>query len=94
VDVMGVCNMVDDERACYKLFIMGMVSVIAVSMVCVGIVVVAFLAVIRITVFSAVSVGIVLGMPSMGIVLISVAVVLSQERCSREEKQGGKQGLE
>ena len=45
----------------------------------------------RIAVFSAVSVRIVLGVCS---VLISVAVVLSQKRCSREEEQGGKQGLE
>jgi hypothetical protein len=49
---------------------------------------------IRIAMLSAVSVGIVLGMLSMCVVLISMAVVLSQERCSREEKQGGKQGLE
>jgi cell division protein FtsW (lipid II flippase) len=107
VDVMRVCNVVDDESARYKLFIMGVVSVIAVrmlvvSMVRVGSVIVCFLAVvtfvvmvgIRLAVFSAVSVGIVLGMLSMCVVLISVAVVLSQERCSREEKQGGKQGLE
>ena len=49
---------------------------------------------IRIAMFSAVSVGIVLGMLSMCVVLISMAVVLSQEHCSKEEKQGGKQGLE
>tara|TARA_X000000950_G_scaffold226039_1_gene272772 strand:- start:1175 stop:1372 length:198 start_codon:yes stop_codon:yes gene_type:complete len=49
---------------------------------------------IRIAMFSAVSVGIVLGMLSVCVVLISMAVVLSQERCSRKEKQGGKQGLE
>jgi hypothetical protein len=107
VDVMRVCNVVDDESARYKLFIMGVVSVIAVGMLVVIMVgvssvivrflaVVAFVAVVglRIAVFSAVSVGIVLGMLSVGIVLISVSVVLSQERCSREEKQGGKQDLE
>ena len=49
---------------------------------------------IRIAMFSAVSVGIVLGMLSMCVVLISMALVLGQECCSREEKQGGKQGLE
>ena len=107
VDVVRVCNVVNDEGARYKLFIVAVVSVIAVrmlvvSMVSVGAVIVCFLAVvafvavvgIRIAVFSAVSVGIVLGMLSVCVVLISVAVVLSQERCSREEKQGGKQGLE
>ena len=107
VDVVRVCNVVNDEGARYKLFIVGVVSVIAVrmlvvSMVRVVAVIVCFLAVvafvamtrIRIAVFSAVSVGIVLGVLSVCVVLISVAVVLSQERCSREEKQGGKQGLE
>ena len=107
VDVVRVCNVVDNEGARYELFIVGVVSVIAVrmlvvSMVRVGVVVVSSLAVIafvamigiRIAVFSAVSVGIVLGMLSVCVVLISVAMVLSQERCSREEKQGGKQGLE
>lgn len=49
---------------------------------------------VRIAVFIVVSMGIVLGVLSLCIVLISVAMVLSQERCSREEKQGGKQGLE
>ena len=49
---------------------------------------------IRIAMFRAVSVGIVLGMLSMCVVPISMAVVLSQEHCSKEEKQGGKQGLE
>ena len=49
---------------------------------------------IRIAMFIAVSVRIVLGVLGMCIVLISMAVVLSQERCSREQKQGGKQGLE
>jgi hypothetical protein len=49
---------------------------------------------IRIAMFSAVSVGIVLGMLGMRVVPISMAVVLSQEHCSKEEKQGGKQGLE
>ena len=43
---------------------------------------------IRIAMFIAVSV---LG---VCIVLISVAVVLSQKRCSSKEEQGGKQGLE
>ena len=46
---------------------------------------------IRIAVFIAVSV---LGVLSVCIVLISVAVVLSQKRCSSKEEQGGKQGLE
>ena len=46
---------------------------------------VAIVIVVRIAMFSAVSVC---------VVLISVAVVLSQERCSRKEEQGGKQGLE
>jgi hypothetical protein len=111
MDVMRVCNVVNDECTRYKLFIVGVVSVIAamiavrmlvMSVVTVGIVVVRFLAVvafvavigIRIAVFIAVSVGIVLGMLSMCVVLISVAVILSQECCSREEKQGGEQGLE
>lgn len=91
VDVMRVCNVVDDECTRYELFIVGMVAMIVRFLA-----VVAFVAVIssRIAVFSTVSVGIVLGMLSMCIVLISMAVVLSQERCSREEKQGGKQGLE
>jgi preprotein translocase subunit SecF len=59
-------------------------------------VVIALVAVVgvRIAMFSAVSVGIVLGMLSMCVVISSMAVVLSQERCSREEKQGGEQGLE
>ena len=110
VDVVRVCNVVDDECTRYELFIVGMVSVITVRMLVVSMVrvvavivcflaVVAFVAItrIRIAVFSAVSVGIVLGVLSVlsvCVVLISVAVVLSQERCSREEKQGGKQGLE
>ena len=105
VDVMRVCNVVDDERARYKLFIVGVVSVIAVRMVVMSMVrvgavivcflaVVAFVAVIDIVMFNAVRVGIVLGMLGMGVVLISVTVILSRERCSREEKQGGKQGLE
>ena len=96
VDVMRVCNVVDDERARYELFIVGVVSVIAVRMVVMSMVrvgaviirfldVIAFVAVIDIVMFNAVRVG---------IVLISVAVILSRERCSREEKQGGKQGLE
>ena len=46
---------------------------------------------VRIAVFISVSVRIVLGVCR---VLISVAVVLSQKRCSSEEEQGGKQGLE
>lgn len=49
---------------------------------------------IRIAVFIAVSVRIVLGVLGVCIVLISVAVVLSQKRCSSKEEQGGKQGLE
>jgi hypothetical protein len=99
VYVVCVCNVVDDERARYELFIVG---VIAVRVIRVWFVVVRFLVVIalvavvgiRFAMLSAVSVGIVLGMLSMCVVLISMAVVLSQERCSREEKQGGKQGLE
>jgi hypothetical protein len=99
VYVVCVCNVVDDERARYELFIVG---VIAVRVIHVWFVVLRFLVVIalvavvgiRIAMLSAVSVGIVLGMLSMCVVLISMAVVLSQERCSREEKQGGKQGLE
>ena len=33
VDVMRVCNMVDDERARYKLFIVGVVAVIVMSVI-------------------------------------------------------------
>ena len=96
MDVMRVCDVVNDECARYKLFIVCVPSVIVmrmvvVHMVGVGAVILRFLAVIafvamnriRFAVFNAVSVGIVLGMLGMYVVLISVAVVLSQERCSR-----------
>ena len=33
VDIMRVCNVVDDERARYKLFIVGVVDMIVVPMV-------------------------------------------------------------
>ena len=49
---------------------------------------------IRIAMLIAVSVRIVIGVLSVCIVLISVAVVLSQKRCSYKEKQGCKKGLE
>ena len=105
VDVVCVCNVVDDERTRYELFIVSVITVSVMRMLFVSVfrvrfVIVDFLAmvaivvVVRIAMFSAVSVGIVLGMLGVCVVLISVAVVLSQERCSREEEQGGKQGLE
>ena len=49
---------------------------------------------IRIAMLIAVSVRIVIGVLSVCIVLISVAMVLSQKRCSCKEKQGCKKGLE
>lgn len=49
---------------------------------------------VRIAMFISGSVRIVLGVLGVCSVLISVAVVLSQKRCSSEEEQGGKQGLE
>lgn len=105
VDVVCVCNVVDDERTRYELFIVSVITVSVMRMLFVSVfrvrfVIVDFLAmvaiviVVRIAMFSAVSVGIVLGMLGVCVVLISVAVVLSQERCSRKEEQGGKQGLE
>ena len=41
----------------------------------------------------AVRMGIVLGVLGVCVVLISVAMVLGQKRCSKEDEQGGKQGL-
>jgi hypothetical protein len=96
VDIVCVCNVVDDECPSNELF---MVAVVALGMLAVAVVFLAVVALvalvgIRIALFSAVSVGIVLGMLSMCVVLISVAVVLSQKCCSGKEEQGGEQGLE
>lgn len=99
VDVVCICNVVDDERPRYELFIVRVVTVITVCIlvVSVSLVIVGFFAmvtaliVVCIARFSAMSLGIVL---DVCIVLISAAVVLSQKRCSSEEEQGGKQGLE
>ena len=104
VNVVCVRNVVDNERTRYKLFIVVVVTVIAVRMTVVNMfrvrfVIMSFFAVVTamvlvfIALLSAVRMGIVLGVLGVCVVLISVAMVLGQKRCSKEDEQGGKQGL-
>jgi hypothetical protein len=95
MDVVGVCDVVDNECPRYELFIVSVVAMIAMGMVVVSVITMGFVVLgcstviaiaavvcIRIAMFSAVSVGIVLGMLGVCVVLISMAMVLSQKRCS------------
>ena len=93
VNIVGICDVVDNEVTGHKLLIVGMITVVILRMsdVSVGRLVVIPLAV---TVFVTMVLICMGGVLNMCVKLISVAVVLSQKRCSREEKQGGKQGLE
>jgi hypothetical protein len=105
VDVVRVCNVVNDEGACYELFIVGVVSLIAVRVVAMCVIRVGFVgvsilgvvdlvAVVRIAMFIAMSMVVVLDVLCVRIMLVSLAVVLSQKRCSGEDEQGGEQGLD